>query len=79
MASCDKVLERLHSQQYGVHHPLKLTPKSNPRQAIAFPVTAHALLAAVVVYINQQITSNFSLPSSIVRNLTLTATLIGLG
>jgi len=34
--------------------------------AIAFPVLAHATLAAVVVYINQQITSNFSLPSSIV-------------
>ena len=37
--------------------------------AIAFPVAAHALLAAVVVYINQQISSNFSLPSSIVSFL----------
>jgi putative membrane protein len=39
--------------------------------AIAFPVITHALIAAFVVYVNQHITSDFNLPSSIVSPLFL--------
>ncbi|CZT13436.1 uncharacterized protein RCO7_00644 [Rhynchosporium graminicola] len=39
--------------------------------AILFPVFVHSILAAFVVYVNQHITSDFNLPSSIVPSLSI--------
>ncbi|KAL2075433.1 hypothetical protein VTL71DRAFT_376 [Oculimacula yallundae] len=38
---------------------------------ISFPVFVHSVLAAFVVYVNQHITSDFNLPSSIVPSLSI--------
>lgn len=45
--------------------------KGSIHGTIIFPVFIHAIIAAFVVYVNQHITSDFNLPSSIVPSLSI--------
>ncbi|TVY81794.1 UPF0187 protein [Lachnellula suecica] len=45
--------------------------KGSVHGAILFPVFIHSLLAAVIVFINQHINSDFNLPSSIIPSLSI--------
>jgi hypothetical protein len=67
MAFGFEVLERLYSFWYITQNTLRQTDKSNQLLVeVLFPVAILSAIAAIVVYLNQHISSDVTLPTSIV-------------
>ncbi|RDW88684.1 hypothetical protein BP6252_00716 [Coleophoma cylindrospora] len=72
MATRIEIYKGVNSQRYGPAPPLlKYLTADTAAIELAFPVFAHSLFAGFVVFVNEQITRDFNLPSSIIPSLSI--------